>query len=74
MSNYCKSCGVSIPNGQSVCSMCYGDVDYGRDGYYRRWAEAQQKRQEEDKAYDEILEEMIQEEIQKEQSNEGGEK
>lgn len=19
--------------------MCYGDIDYGRDGYYRAWAE-----------------------------------
>jgi hypothetical protein len=34
MSNYCKSCGIQIPDGQNFCSMCYGDVHYGRDGYY----------------------------------------
>jgi len=36
----CVSCGSSIPDGQGrSCSMCYGDIDYGRDGYYRRWLE-----------------------------------
>jgi hypothetical protein len=25
--------------------MCYGDIDYGRDGYYRNWAEAQEDEQ-----------------------------
>jgi len=30
----CASCGVSIPDGQRLCSMCYGDPFYGRDGYY----------------------------------------
>lgn len=37
MSNYCKSCGVSIPDGQDICSMCYGDPAYGRDGYYEEY-------------------------------------
>ena len=37
--NYCTMCGKSIPEGQKVCSMCYGDIDYGKDGYYREWAE-----------------------------------
>jgi primosomal protein N' len=33
--NYCSSCGSPIPEGQGrSCSMCYGDVNYGRDGYY----------------------------------------
>lgn len=32
--NYCSSCGVVIPKGQSICSMCYGDPFYGNDGYY----------------------------------------
>ena len=41
---YCTSCGSPIPDGQSSsCSMCYGDIDYGRDGYYREWAERQQR-------------------------------
>jgi hypothetical protein len=26
--------------------MCYGDIDHGKDGYYREWAERQ--RQEDD--------------------------
>ena len=41
---YCSSCGSYIPEGQgSCCSMCYGDIAYGRDGYYQEWAEQQQK-------------------------------
>lgn len=32
--NCCKSCGVSIPEGQDFCSMCYGDPAYGEDGLY----------------------------------------
>ena len=43
MSNYCVMCGSSIPDdqGSSTCSMCYGDIDHGKDGYYRDWAERQ---------------------------------
>ena len=41
---YCSSCGSEIPEGQgSCCSMCYGDIAYGRDGYYQEWAEQQQR-------------------------------
>lgn len=41
---YCTSCGSPIPEGQGKsCSMCYGDIDYGKDGYYREWAERQQQ-------------------------------
>ena len=37
--SYCTSCGLPIPDGQgSSCSMCYGDVEYGKDGYYEQWA------------------------------------
>ena len=40
---HCTGCGLPIPDGQGKsCSMCYGDIDYGRDGYYRRWIEEQQ--------------------------------
>jgi hypothetical protein len=43
---YCSSCGSPIPDGQgSSCSMCYGDIDYGRDGYYREWAERETERE-----------------------------
>jgi hypothetical protein len=31
--------------------MCYGDVDHGKDGYYRQWIEQQQE-QEPDYDYD----------------------
>lgn len=44
----CVCCGSSIPNGQGkVCSMCYGDVSYGRDEYYEEWAREQERKQEE---------------------------
>ena len=39
--NNCTQCGSQIPSPQRVCSMCYGDIDYGKDGYYREWAEKQ---------------------------------
>ncbi len=40
---YCSSCGSPIPDGQGKsCSMCYGDIAYGNDGYYRQWAEQQE--------------------------------
>lgn len=37
MAKYCSMCGSPIPDdqGSRVCSMCYGDIDHGRDGYYR---------------------------------------
>lgn len=43
--NYCTCCGSDIPGGQRVCSMCYGDVGYGSDGHYERWAREQLDRQ-----------------------------
>ena len=46
-------CGSSIPDGQTVCSMCYGDIDHGTDGYYREWAEKQMMQEEQDKAEEE---------------------
>ena len=42
--NRCVQCGERIPDNQTVCSMCYGDIGYGRDGYYRQWAENEQRR------------------------------
>jgi uncharacterized Zn finger protein (UPF0148 family) len=45
---HCSSCGRPIPEGQGTsCSMCYGDIDYGRDGYYRDYFERQQELQRE---------------------------
>ena len=41
---YCTSCGSWIPEGQGKsCSMCYGDINHGKDGYYRDWAKRQQE-------------------------------
>ena len=46
---FCTSCGSSIPKGQgSSCSMCYGDIEHGSDGYYREWAERQERQQEQE--------------------------
>ena len=45
----CTSCGAPIPEGQGKsCSMCYGDIDHGRDGYYREWMEAQERQAEQE--------------------------
>jgi len=35
---YCVDCGSQISDGQTTCSMCYGDVAHGDDGYYMEWA------------------------------------
>ena len=57
----CKSCGLSIPEGQGrSCSMCYGDIDYGTDGYYRAWAEQQIRKEQENKEFEE---ELLKEEV-----------
>ena len=38
----CVQCGASIPDGQGgVCSMCYGDPNWGSDDYYNRWIQEQ---------------------------------
>lgn len=37
---YCTSCGNPIPENQgNSCSMCYGDVNFGSDGYYQEFME-----------------------------------
>ena len=38
---HCVMCGSPIPDnqGSNTCSMCYGDIDHGKDGYYREWME-----------------------------------
>ena len=55
---YCTSCGSYIPEGQGKsCSMCYGDIDHGRDGYYREWAE-EQMRQDADRQCRDLISEQ----------------
>jgi hypothetical protein len=43
----CTQCGSIGVNG--ICSMCYGDIDHNYDGFYRKWAEEQMQREEEQK-------------------------
>lgn len=44
----CTSCGSYIPEGQGKsCSMCYGDIDHGKDGYYRAEMEREYQREQE---------------------------
>ena len=37
----CVMCGSPLPDnqGSTTCSMCYGDIDHGQDGYYRDFVE-----------------------------------
>ena len=53
----CRCCGIQIPDGQEICSMCYGDINYGTDGYYREW-ELKQMQLEEMQLEEMQLEEM----------------
>lgn len=43
--NSCSGCGSPIPAGQKSCSMCYGDPEYGRDGYYKAFLEEQERQE-----------------------------
>lgn len=61
MSNFCNSCGISIPNGQSFCSMCYGDPAYGRDGDYEHYLREQERKEEEARLEEAEYERMIEE-------------
>lgn len=38
--SYCRDCGSPVPSGQKICSICYGDINYGSDGYYRDYIES----------------------------------
>lgn len=50
----CSSCGLEIPDGQgSSCSMCYGDIAHGTDGYYRQWVGRMERKQMEEMKMDE---------------------
>lgn len=53
--NKCTMCGSPIPEPQKVCSMCYGDLDYGSDGYYREYME-ELEREEADRELSEFSE------------------
>jgi len=53
----CVDCGSWIPDdqGSRTCSMCYGDISHGKDGYYALWAEEQRSEATWTKQEDEIL-------------------
>lgn len=56
---YCSSCGSPIPEGQgSSCSMCFGDIAHGKDGYYQQWAEEWAHEQHQYEIEDRIAEEQ----------------
>ena len=46
----CVMCGSPLPASHrySICSMCYGDIDHGTDGYYRQEMERTDEQTEDD--------------------------
>ena len=66
---YCTSCGSWIPDDQGPsCSMCYGDIDHGYDGYYREFMDIQaqqdaERRKMEEEEYDRQFDEDFADEI-----------
>lgn len=55
----CSQCGSHIPDGQSICSMCMGDINYGTDEYYQQWAEEQERRKSEKEDYERECDESV---------------
>ena len=53
----CVQCGSTIPDNQRTCSMCYGDIEHGTDGYYRQYMEEWEREE-----YDKQQQERQQEE------------
>ena len=53
MSKRCINCGSPLPDSHRhrTCSMCYGDPDWGTDGYMRRAMEEDRRQQEEEEWY-----------------------
>jgi hypothetical protein len=72
--NSCSMCGASIPDGQDICSMCYGDPGHGSDGYYEAQLLEERRRKEDeahrDRQHDEYVEEMMRQEQDQESRNE----
>ena len=57
---YCSSCGSPIPDDQgSSCSMCYGDINHGHDGYYQQWAEQREMEEQIQRELEEAHEQEI---------------
>ena len=52
----CTSCGSPIPDGQGKsCSMCYGDIAHGTDGYYEDWARGVEQQAEQEPEPDQTV-------------------
>lgn len=51
----CVQCGLPVPEGQNVCSMCYGDPYYGSDGYYLEWLREQDRQAAEEAAWEQAM-------------------
>lgn len=43
----CKQCGVTIPENQTICSICADDVNHGSDGYYKAYLRYEKQEQDE---------------------------
>ena len=58
MSN-CVNCGAPLPDSHRhrTCSMCYGDPDWGTDGYLRRAMEEENMSQAEEEEWERQQEE-----------------
>ena len=56
--NSCSQCGIELPDGQNICSMCYGDPYYGTDGYYMHFLEESYKQdQDQEDQWEALMEE-----------------
>ena len=55
--NSCSQCGIELPKGQNICSMCYGDPYYGTDGYYINFLYEEVKQAQEEKEWEVLMEE-----------------
>lgn len=58
--NSCVCCVSPIPESQRVCSMCYGDPHYGKDGYYMEYLEEEYRRMVEEEERERHFDEMEQ--------------
>lgn len=51
----CHSCALPVPDGQNVCSMCYGDPHYGSDGYMMREMERAEMEHRQNEEYEQAM-------------------
>ena len=65
----CVMCGSPLPDNQGsrTCSMCYGDMDHGKDGYYRREMEREEMEREAEREHERRQEAREQERYEEQQ-------